>query len=157
MLNKIRSSYILLKVLKHLPKNNYLNIFKYNKKYQKKFYLSFDSYKRYYNEIEIELIPDKNELMLINDIDEFIHIAEKEDKSFYHIYFDNIKEEVKRNYIKKDENISEMKVVIDMDVKTIAKLFSECGCLKEIEFIKFNGTDFVDYKNMFESCSNLII
>ena len=156
MLDKIKSLYILSKVVKHLPKKIYLNIFKYNKFYQKKFNISNDSYKRYYNEIEIELIPDKNELMLIDDIDEFIHIAEKEDKSFYHIYFDDSKEEMKRNYIKKDENISKIKVVIDMEVKTIAKLFSECSCLKEIKFIRFNRIDFLDYKNMFESCSNLI-
>ena len=86
----------------------------------------------------------------------FINIKEENDKSFYHIYFNENNEEIKRNYINKNEKISKIKIIIDMEEKSLKELFKECHCVKQIKFIKFNRTDFTDYSYMFYSCSELI-
>ena len=87
----------------------------------------------------------------------FINIKEESDKSFYHIYFNESNEEIKRNYINKNEKISKIKVIIDMEEKSLKELFQECYCVKEIKFVKFNRTDFTDYSYMFRNCKNLTI
>ena len=45
-----------------------------------------------YSSIEIEIISNKNKL------GHFINIHYKENKKYFHIYFDDNTEEVKRNY-----------------------------------------------------------
>ena len=53
-----------------------------------------------------------------------------EDKEYYHIYFDDKKEENKRNYIKKEDKVNIIKIIIDYQVKSFQELFS---CCKSIE------------------------
>ena len=97
-LKNIKNDYFLMKVFNNLNKKNSLEIAKYNKKIKERLNLNINDYKEYcetYSSIEIELIP-------INDkFGKFIDNNEKE-KLFYHIYFNNNKEEIKRNYL--DEN-----------------------------------------------------
>jgi len=93
--NNINSNYILQKIFDFLKKNKFLKIVKINKVIQKRLNISINNYKEYselYTPIEIELTPAK-------DIyDKFINIPEDK-KEYYHIYFDDSKEEIKRNNI----------------------------------------------------------
>jgi len=152
MLDNIKSLYILKSIVINLSNRTYMRLIIHNKNLQKKLNISIDNYIKYYNQIEIEIIPDKNKIVKEN---KFINILEEKDKHFYHIYFNDRKKEIKRNYFTFYENISKIKVLIDMDVKSIEGLFNECYCIKEVKFIKFNRTDFKNYKSMFYYCLNL--
>ena len=144
-------------VTEFITKRKYLKIFINNKKLQKKLNISIDTYIEYYNnQIEIEIITDMNKLSEDDNKNKFINIKEESDKSFYHIHFNESNEEIKRHYINKNEKISRIKVIIDMEVKSLANLFKDCYNIKEIKFIKFNRTDFTDYSYMFNNCSALI-
>ena len=158
MLNNIKSIYVLKRIFAHAPKRVYLGLIYHNKNFQKKLNISIDNYFIYSQQIEIEIIPTKDELNYDDEEEnEFIHIMEEKDRPFYHIYFDGGREEKKRNYIKVNDNITKIKVLIDIEVKSITELFNGCYCVKEIKFVKFNRTDFTDYQLMFNSCRNLII
>ena len=88
-----KSDYFLIKLFDIVTKNKSLEIMKYNKKLQKRLNLDINSYKEYskiLSSIEIELKPLKNKY------GKFINVHDKE-KEYYHIYFDNSNEEVKRN------------------------------------------------------------
>ena len=111
--DNIKSDYFLRKLFDILKENKSLNIFKYNKKLQKRLNISIDNYKKYsqlYSSIEIELklVEDEYNKAFINIPDE--------EKEYYHIYFDNSVEEIKRNSIQKDENIKKIKIIIDYQV-----------------------------------------
>ena len=151
MLNNIKSLYILKEVIYFIPKRKYLEVFVKNKKLQKKLNISIDTYIKYYNQIEIEIIPEYENRYGSN----FINIKEESDKPFYHIYFNAGDEEIKIDYINKNEKISKIKVIIDMEEKSLAHLFEDCCHIKEIKFIKFNRTDFNDYSYMFSNCEKL--
>ena len=84
-----------------------LEIIKRNKILQKRLDKHINDYKNYfefYSSIEIELIPSDNKY------DKFINIP-KEGKEYYHIYFDNSNEEIKRNYLEKNERIKKIKII----------------------------------------------
>ena len=69
-----------------------------NKNIKKRLNININDYKRYsetYTPIEIEIRP------INNKYGEFINIVEE--KNFYHIYFNNNEEEIKRNHISKNE------------------------------------------------------
>ena len=86
-----------------------LKIIKKNKKIQERLNISIDDYKEcseLYSSIEIKLKPADNKY------GEFINIPKKE-KEHYHIYFDNSKEEIKRNYLEKNEKVKMIKIIID--------------------------------------------
>ena len=94
--DNLKSDYFLRKLFDILKENKSLNIFKYNKKLQKRLNISIDNYKKYsqlYSSIEIELKLSDDKY------GQFINISDK-DKEYYHIYFDNSNEEIKRNYLK---------------------------------------------------------
>ena len=82
-----------------MPKKKKLEIVKYNKKIQNRLNLSIKDYKEYskiITPIEIEIIPNKG------GYGKFINIKEN-DKLYYHIYFNDNKEEIKNKYrIKED-------------------------------------------------------
>ena len=74
-----------------------LETIRYNKNIQKRINISINDYKEYtqiYSLIEIEL------KLIDNKYGYFINIP-KEEKEYYHIYFGNSKEEIKRNKLKK--------------------------------------------------------
>ena len=154
MLGKIKSLYILRKIFKYVHERVYLNIINYNKNIQKKLNISIDTYIKYFNQIEIEIIVDNNKLK--NKENKFININDEKYKSFYHIYLDNSKKEINRNYIMKNEIIAKIKVIIDMEIKSLSKLFNECLYVKEIKFIRFNRIDFTDFSYMFNYSKDLI-
>ena len=101
ILKKIKSKYILQQIFDNLKQNKSLNIIKYNKKIKERINISIKDYKEHseiYSSIEIELKPVNNKY------GEFININEG-DKKYYHICFNNNKEEIKKNYINKDEKL----------------------------------------------------
>ena len=112
LLPKIRSKYILKRVFDHLNQIRILNLVRYNKMLQNKVNKSIMDYKILYSKIEIEIIPTND---IIGTLHIFININ-KTNKQYYHIYFNNDKEEIKRNYIQQNENISTIKVIIDFEV-----------------------------------------
>ena len=90
---EIKSDYFLERVFNYMHKVAKLKIIKNNKNIQKRLKININDYKEYseiYSSIEIEIIPKMNE-----DDSPFIEIN-YEDKEYYHIYFNNNKEEIKK-------------------------------------------------------------
>ena len=107
-LEKLRSDYFLKLLFNNLEKKKLLEIIKYNKNIKKRINLNINDYKQYseiYSSIELEIIPAKNKYS------KFININGK-DKTYYHIYFNNNKEEINRNFINKDDNIKNINIII---------------------------------------------
>ena len=156
MLNNLKSIFILKTIINNLSKRKYLSLIINNKNLQNKLNITIDTYIKYSNQIEVEIIPDKNKIQIDDNSNKFINIIEKNDEPFYHMYFNWGKEEIKRDYIKHNENITKINILIELEVKSILFLFYKSLCIKEIKFIKFNRTDFTDYQHVFYSCINLI-
>ena len=94
ILESLKSDYFLQKLYDIMPKKKKLEIVKYNKKVQNRLDLGVKDYKEYsetFTPIEIEIIPTKDKY------GKFININ-KNDKLYYHIYFNDNKEEIKNKY-----------------------------------------------------------
>ena len=107
----VKSDFFLEKLFDNVPKNLFFTIVKYNKKVQKRLKISIQNYKKYseylqiFSPIEIEVIPIKNKY------GKFININEK--VPLYHIYFNDDKEEIKKNSLDKDDKVSKIKIIIE--------------------------------------------
>ena len=91
----VKSYYILQKVYNNLKTKKTLNIIKYNNSIKNRIKININNYKEYsekYSSIEIEI------KLVDNVYGKFINYK-KEDEKYYHIYFNNNKEEIKRNFI----------------------------------------------------------
>ena len=67
---------------------------------------------------------------------QFINISEN--VSNYHIYFNDNKEEIKREkreYILDSDNIKKIRIIIDNFVKSLSGLFRGCDVIKKISLI----------------------
>ena len=162
IIENIKSRYILSKIYNNMTIKKKLEIVKYNKRIQNRLNLSTEDYKECC-EIEIEIIPVKGKY------GKFININEN-DKLFYHIYFNDNKEEMKKinkyrikeefgitkyeYYIEEEDKVTKIKLKIDYQVKSFNHLFSECKYIEHINFKKFyrniNGMSW-----MFRGCSSL--
>jgi len=98
--------------------------------------------------IEIEIKP------INNKYDKFINI-DKKDEKYYHIYLNNNKEEIKRNYIRKNEKVKIITIIIDYQVTSFKNLFAGCFIVESINFKKFNRNNITDMSRMFFGCSSL--
>ena len=135
----------------NLQKNKSLGIIKYNKKIQNRLNINIEDYKKYleiFTPIEIEIIPKEN----IYGI--FINIK-KEEELFYHIYFNDSKEEIKKNKLSENDKVSIIKIKIDYQVKSFDNLFSGCNCVESIIFKKFYRNNITNMSGMFNECSSL--
>ena len=134
IIENIKSRYILSKIYDNMPKKKKLEIVKYNKKVQNRLNLGVKDYKEYsetFTPIEIEIIPTKD------NYGEFINIDEN-DKLYYHIYFNDNKEEIKNKYeIKEEDKVTKIKIIIDYQIKSFNSLFKWCKCIESINFKKF--------------------
>ena len=114
----LKNDYFLKKLFENIPKNTSFKIFKYNKKIQKRLNISIKDYKEYteylqiYSPIEIEVVPIKHKY------GKFIHWI-IEDGEHFHIYFNDNKEEIKRNILNKDYKVSKIKIIIDHQIKSL--------------------------------------
>ena len=140
---KLRSDFIFKKIIMFMKKNKSLVILKYNKKLQKRLNISINDYR----EVEIELKLD-------GKYGQFINIPKK-DKEYYHIYFDNSNEEIKRNYLEENEKVKMIKIIIDYPVKSFKELFYKCNCIDSISFNKFYRNNITNMSCMFSGCSSL--
>ena len=134
----IKTDYFLIKLFNNFQKKTTLNIINYIKSIQKR--LNINDYEEYlmkYSSIEIEIKP------IYNKYGKFIIFNEKNEK-YFHIYFDNIKQEIKRNYTKENEQITLIKIIIDYQINSFKELFNSCDCIESIIFKRFyrnNKTD----------------
>ena len=142
------------KIFNNLNKKKSLVIVKYNKYSQRRLNLNINDYKKcyelLYSSIEIEIIPFKKryrEYKIIN--------YEDKDKLYYHIYFDNNTEEVKRNYLEKKDKIEKIKIIIDYQVKSFNDLFCGCEYIESINFKKFLRNTITNMNHMFTECHSL--
>jgi len=145
---KIRSKKILKQIFDNLKENKLLKIIRYNKIMQKKLNKNIKNFEKEYSKIEIELIPKDN------GYGKFISLP-KRYEPYYHIYFNDGKEEIKRNKLNEDENISKIKVILDYKIKSLYNLFRSCKCIKMITFTNFKRKDIINMSCMFHGCSSL--
>ena len=90
IMDNLKCDYFFQKLYDNMPKKKKLEIFKYNKKIQNGLNLSVKDYKEYSETlIEIEIIHAKDKYGRFINIDE-------NDKLYYHIYFNDNKEEKKK-------------------------------------------------------------
>ena len=147
---KIKSNYILQEIFGYLSQKKSLEIIKYNNRIKRGLNISINTYKEYcekYTSIELEIIP------VANKFDEFINI-DKEYKPYYHIYFDDNKEEKKRNKLNEKDKVNKINIKIDYQVQSFYKLFDNCDNIKSINFKKcFRNIN--NMKFMFSGCSSL--
>ena len=125
---------------------------KYNENIKKRINININDYKEYsekYSSIEIEIKPVSNEY------GNFINIEKEEDEKYYHIYFNDNKEKVKRKYIKENEEIKIIRIIIDYQVQSFEKLFFDCKCVESLTFKKFYRNNINNMASMFYGCSSL--
>ena len=151
-LENLKSDFFFEKIINNSSKKRALEFLKYNKKAQRRTNFNIDDYKKYcesYSSIEIEIIPAKGKY------GEFININE-EDRSYYHIYFNNNKKtEIKGNILKKNKRVKLITIKIDCQVKSFKNLFYNCKCIEAIKFKQFARNNITDMSYMFYGCSSL--
>ena len=107
ILSKLKSNYLLKILFGNLLKKKSLDIIKYNNNLKSRINININNYKEYseiYSSIELEIKP-------INNINS--NFINKENGTYYHIYFNNNEEEIERNYLKQNEQIKTIKIIID--------------------------------------------
>jgi len=153
MLEIIRGNFFLKFLCLHIKdKDKILRLFKYNKCLQKKLNITINDYKNRYYQTIIEIKPGEAKNNIRENV--FIRIS-RNCYNNYHIYFDNDKTEVKRNYIEYNEKIEKIKICIDYQVKSLKALFLYCN-VEEISFIKYRRKDITDMSLMFYGCHSLV-
>ena len=148
---KLKSDYFLQKLFNNLSKKKSLDVIKYNKNIKDRLNICIKDYKEYseiYSSIEIEIKP------INNKYDKFININ-KENETYYHIYFNNNKKEIKRNYLEENERIKTIKINIDYQVKSFEELFFGRNCISSVKFNKFYRNNITNMKSMFFGCNSL--
>ena len=150
-LENVKSFYILKKIFNYLMKNKQFEIIKYNKKIQNRLNITIDNYKKYremFSQIEIEVIAIKNKDC------KFINITEYE-KPYYHIYFNDNKEEIKKYSLNKNDKVSKINIKIDYQIESFYGLFYQCRCIESISFKKFYRNNIKNMNFMFQWCVSL--
>ena len=149
-IENIKSDYFLRIIFSYLKQDKSLIIVKCNKHIQKRLNLSIEDYKKFsetFTPIEIEIIPQKNRYK------QFINMKDK--KKYYQIYLNDNNENIKRNYTKKEDNATKIRVILNYHIKSFEGLFKFCNSLESIKFKKFYRNDVVDMKDMFFGCFSL--
>ena len=107
MLKNIKAKKVLQFIIKtYLKESKYLSLLRHNKQLQNLLDISLQDYKSFFS-IEILLKPKKQ---LKNEENYFIYINSNnlstvQKSSYYHIYFNENKEETKRDYITKEDKV----------------------------------------------------
>ena len=149
--DNLKNDYFLQKVFNNLEKKKSLDFIKYNKSIKKRLNINIKDYKEYsekYSSIEIEIKPVNNKY------GKFINIK-KEDEHFFHIYFNNNKEEIKRYHIDEGEKIKIIKIIINYQIESFGGLFYNCKCVESINFKKIYRNNINNMAGMFFGCTSL--
>ena len=85
----------------------------------------------------------------------FINISNCDDKNYYHIYFNDNEEEIKRNYITEKDKVEKIKIFIDYEIKNLYGLFKDCKCIKILNFLQFNRKVNEDMSYLFSKYSSI--
>ena len=142
----IRSKYILQYIFNNLQEDKLLNVIRYNKNIQNKLNKDINDYKELVK-IEIEVFLKENEFPgPSTELNKKRISFDKFDIKYFHIYIDNDKEEIKRNYIIYGDKASKIKIKIDNEIKCLNDLFNDCFDIIKIKFIKF----------LWNICSNVV-
>ena len=147
----LKSNYILKRLFNNIPKNIFLKIIKYNINLQKRLNIDINNYKDFsekFSSIELEIIP------IQTVCGSFIRIEEEYSK-YFHIYFNDNKEEIKRAKLIEADNVSKITIIIDYQIESFYKLFYYCDCIESINFKKFDRNNITDMTGMFFGCSSL--
>ena len=152
ILRKLNSIDFLRKLIDFISLKVSLEIIKYNKNLQKNLNININNYKEYseiYSSIEVEIIPLKIKY------GKFININKENEKYFY-IYFNNNKEkEIRETYLRKDNKVSKINIIIDYQISSFYRLFYKCNCIESICFKTFYRNNINNMESMFEGCSAL--
>ena len=143
----IKSKYIFKKIFNNLDTKRKLNLIRLNKNIKKRLDININDYIKCL-EIVIELKPVNNKS------GRFININEENEK-YYHISFNNGKKRTKRNYINEDEQIENIKIIIDYQIKSLDFLFHNCDLIESINFKQFYRNNINNMSYMFSGCSSL--
>ena len=92
-LKNIKSKYILKEIVYNLQQKRLLKIIKTNKNFQNILDIGINDYKKYYEEIELEIIPAKEYFR-----NRFISIPSEYD-SYYHIYINDEKNKCEKKIL----------------------------------------------------------
>ena len=151
-INNIKSIYFIKLILDNLHKKKQLKIIKYNKNLQNRLNINITNYQKYselFTPIEIEIIPAQNQY------GKFININNNFMDPYYHIYFNDIEKEIKRDYINENDKVRKITIIIDYRVKSFKNIFKECECIESIYFKKFYRINITDISYMFAGCHSL--
>ena len=103
-----KSNYILKRLFGIMQTRLSLKIIKCNINIQKRLNININNYKDFsekFSSIELEIIPIQNKY------GRFINIKE-EDKKYFHIYFNDNKEEIKQAKLNKEDKVSIINIII---------------------------------------------
>ena len=145
----IKSKYILQKIFADLTEKKLLQIVNYNKELQNELEKDINDFIKYYKKVIIEIIPINKEE------DNYFIKYKKEEEQYFQIYFNDEKEEKHRNYFTKNDNVTNIKIIIDEHITSFEGLFYEYKCIQKINFIKFKRKDINNMSSMFCGCSSL--
>ena len=102
------------------------------------------------NKIEIDIYANNQK----QGENKFIDI-ENQNMNYFHIFFDENIQESKKTSISFNENIKNIKILVDYEVKSFKDLFRNCECITTI-FIKGFNLDYInDTSSMFYGCKSL--
>ena len=122
LLNKVKSNYILKRIFGNVTRTKFFNVIRYNKKIQKKLEKDLEDYRKEHLKIELEIVPGGNNFAY------FISYIKDTNESYYHIYINDNKEELKRNYYIKNDKAKKIKVVLEFPLNTsLSGLFKNCN------------------------------
>ena len=144
----LKNDYNLKKIFNNLNIVKKFKIILYNKTLQKRLNINRNDYKEYTN-IVFEIFPIENKY------GNFINICNSEYESYYHFYFDDNKEEIKRHYITKEDKVKVIKIIINCEIKSLNGLFNNIENIYKINFIKFKRKDIKNMSFLFRDCSLL--
>ena len=152
-IENVKSKYILQKIFNNIIKDKTIKIVKYNKNIKNKININIDDYEKYWREkVEIEIIPAENKY---SKFSKFINIYDKNKYKYCHIYFNNnYKKQIKRNYLKKGENVTKINIILDKQIQSFCRLFYECR-IEYISFKKYYRNNIIVFKEMFGKCAYL--
>ena len=150
-LTNIKSDYFIRKVFDIIQKRISFEIIKYNTNIQKRLNININNYKEFcenFSSIDLEIIPNQNKYGY------FIRINE-ENKKYFHIYFNDNKEEIKTTILKEVDKVSKINIIIDYQIKSFDCLFYYCVCIESLNFKKFYRNNITNMSRMFNQCSSL--
>ena len=107
--------------------------------------ININNYKDFFEKfssIELEIIPIQNEY------GPFVNIKEEDEKKYFHIYFNDNKEEINKTELNEEDKVSKINIIIDYQIKSFKKLFFYCECIESINFKQFYRNDITNMSYM---------